>query len=476
MKIYKKIILGLSLLLLASCDGKLDVIQPDVISAEVALRNLDDLETALFGAYAELRGSGLYGESTLWLPDLLADNLRIGNSNGGGNRREANWQYTSGTDIGTWSASYELIFDANTVINNADTFEDGDKKNRIVGQAYALRALGHFELLKYYAEDYGRNSSALGVPIVTSFEIGKPARNTVSEVYDQIFDDLLLAVGFLNNTDEDPQANGPFYFNALAANALIARVSLYAGEWQDAVDYATVVINQRDLANPTEYATMWTEDANGEVLFAVAFASTGDGRIGSDLLDNSNPNAPRSTFTLSNDMATLYDAVNDIRFNSFVLINPLNPPGANDQNDDVYLPFKYPGRGGERGLNNAKVLRVSEMYLIRAEAYANISGQDALGLADLNTLRSSRITNYVDENLSGQSLKDAIQTERRKELVAEGHRWFDLKRINRGVQRGADCRGLTISCTLEAGNFRFVFPIPQSELDANANIVQNPGY
>ncbi|MCL6296698.1 RagB/SusD family nutrient uptake outer membrane protein [Jejuia spongiicola] len=476
MKKYKNIILGLPLLLLASCDGKLDVTQPDVISAEVALRNLDDLETALYGAYAELRGSGLYGEATLWLPDLLADNLRIGNSNGGGNRREANWQYTSGTDIGTWGGSYELIFDANTVINNSDAFEDGRKKNRIVGQALALRALGHFELLKYYAEDYGRNSTKLAVPIVTLFEIGKPARNTVAEVYDQIFDDLLLAKNLLNNVDKDPQENGPFYFNALAVNALLARVSLYAGEWQDAVNYATIVINQSQLANPVDYASMWAEDTDGEVLFAVAFATTGDGRIGSDLLDNSNPSAPRSTFTLSNDMATLYDEVNDIRFNSFVLINPLNPPGANDQNDDVYLPFKYPGRGGERGLNNAKVLRVSEMYLIRAEAYANISGQDALGSADLNTLRASRITNYVNEDLSGQVLKDAIQVERRKELVAEGHRWFDLKRINQGVQRGTDCRGLTISCTLEAGNFRFVFPIPQSELDANENIIQNPGY
>lgn len=221
---------------------------------------------------------------------------------------------------------------------------------------------------------------------------------------------------------------------------------------------------------------MWSEDADAEVLFAVAFATTGDGRVGSPLLDNTNPTAPRSTFTLTYDLANLYDPVNDIRYNSFVLINPLNPPGANDQNDDVYLPLKYPGRGGERGLNNAKVLRVSEMYLIRAEAYANSSGQDALGSNNLNTLRTSRITSYVNENLSGQALKDAIQIERRKELVAEGHRWFDLKRINKGIQRGPDCRGLTISCTLEAGNFRFVFPIPQSEILANSNMVQNPGY
>ena len=475
MKTYKHIILALSFLFILSCDDKLDVELHDVIVAEDALTDLDDLEAALFGAYASLRSSGLYRESTLWLPDLLADNLRIGNSNGGSLRREANWQYTSGTDIDTWDSTYNLIFDANTVINNSDNFEDGDKKNRIVGQALALRALGHFDLLRYYAEDYNRNSTNLGVAVVTFFEIAKPARNTVSEVYDQIFDDLLTAKTMLDNADQDPQTTGPFYFNSRAVNALLARVSLYAEQWQDAVNYATEVINSSSLANPTDYAAMWIEDTDGEVLFGVPFTSTSEGRIGSALLDNTNPAAPRSTFTLTYDLANLYDPINDIRYDAFVLINPLNPPGASNQNDDVYLPFKYPGRDGERGLNNAKILRVSEMYLIRAEAYANI-GQDALGSSDLNTLRRSRITGYIDENLSGQVLKDDIQVERRKELVAEGHRWFDLKRTNTGIQRGSDCRDLTISCTLEAGNFRFVFPIPQSELDANNKMVQNPRY
>lgn len=476
MKTYKHIIFAISFLFIVSCDDRLDVKLHDVIVAEEALTSLDGLNAALTGTYANLRSSGLYRESTLWLPDLLADNLRIGNSNGGSNRTEANWQYTSGNSIGTWSAAYNLIFDANIVINNADLFEDGTKKNRILGQALALRALAHFDLLRYYGQEYNRNATSLGVPIILTFEIGTPARNTVVEVYDQIFTDLLTARTMLSNVDIDPQTNGPFYFNLRAVNALLARISLYAEEWQDAVDYATEVINNSMLANPTDYAAMWSEDADGEVLFAVAFANADEGRVASSLLDNTNPSAPRSTFTLTYDLANLYDATNDIRYNSFVLINPLNPPGANAQNDDVYLPFKYPGRGGERGLNNAKVLRVSEMYLIRAEAYTNIPGQDALGSKDLNALRTSRITGYVDENLSGQTLKDAIQVERRKELVAEGHRWFDIRRTNSSIQRGPDCRGLTISCTLEAGNFRFVFPIQQSELDANSNMVQNPGY
>lgn len=475
MKLYKNTIFSLSFLFMMSCDNQLDIIPEDVLDPEIGITNLDDLDAILSGAYATLRSDGLYQESMTYVPDLLADNLRIGNSNGGALRTEANWQYTSGDDIDTWEEAYTLIFRANTVINEGDAFEDGSKKNRIVGQALALRALGHFDLLRYYGVDYNRNSSALGVPIVKVFEINKPSRNTVSEVYDQIFEDLLAARTALTDVDQDVQANGPYFFDLRAVNALLARVSLYAEEWQDAVDYATSVINTSSLSNPSDYALMWSDDTNAEVLFSVVFATSSEGRLASSLLDNTDPAAPRSTFTLTSDLANLYDKTNDIRYTSFVLLNPLNPDNSSG-NDDVFLPFKYPGRGGERGLNNAKVLRVSEMYLIRAEAYTNLSGQNAAALADLNTLRASRITGYVNESISGEALADAIQIERRKELAVEGHRWFDIRRTGKNIERGDDCRGLTINCTLNAGDFRFAFPIPQDEILANSNMKQNPGY
>lgn len=468
MKTNKHIILSVLFVWLLSCDSKLDIIPQDVLDADIAITNLDDLETVLFGTYAALREDGLYQESMVYLPDLMADNLRIGNSNGGAFRTEANWMYTSGDDIETWEAAYSLIFKANTVISNADRFEEGPMKNRIVGQALALRALGHFDLLRYYAPDYGRNSSAPGVPVVLFFEIGKPFRNTVAEVYDQIFEDLLTARTALGDVDEDIQANGPYFMDQRAVNALLARVSLYAQQWQDAVDYASSVIGSSSLANPANYATMWSNDTDGEVLFSVIFATPDEGRLGSRLFD---VNTNRSTITLTAGLAELYDQVNDIRYNSFVLLNPDSNPG-----DDVYLPIKYPGRGGERGLNNAKVLRVSEMYLIRAEAYTNLPSQEVEALVDLNTLRTSRIIGYTDVNLSGTALTDAIQEERRKELALEGHRWFDLRRAGKGVQRGADCRGLTTNCTLQAGDHRFTFPIPQDEILANGNMVQNDGY
>lgn len=468
MKYLKYIILNLSVVSFLACEDQLDIVSQDVLDAEVAIQSLEDLDGILSGAYSVLRRDGLYGESLLFLPDLMADNLRVGDSNGGALRTEANWQYSSGDDIDTWSNAYTLIFRANSVINNTDQFEDGPEKNRILGQALALRALGHFDLLRYYAEAYNRTSTARGVPVVLEFAITQPERSTVAQVYDQIFSDLESARTMLSDVDQDIQESGPYFLDRNAVTALLARVSLYAELWQDAADYASEVMSTRALANPVDYGLMWSDDAAAEVLFSVVYTTPDDGRIATSLFDVT---ITRSTFTISDDLANLYDAVNDIRYADFVLLNPDSNPG-----DDVYLPIKYPGRGGERGLNNAKVLRVSEMYLIRAEAYANITGRASDAMADLNALRAARINGYVNENLTGSALADAIQVERRKELAVEGHRWFDLKRTGSSIQRGADCRGLTVNCSLDAGDHRFVFPIPQHEILANPNMMQNDGY
>ena len=114
------------------------------------------------------------------------------------------------------------------------------------------------------------------------------------------------------------------------------------------------------------------------------------------------------------------------------------------------------------------------MYLIRAEAYARLGGvNEALGLADLNDLRAARINGYIPEVLTGTDLINAIFLERVKELEAEGHRFFDLKRTTRTINRPS-CSSF---CTLDPSDRSWTWPIPQPEIDANPNILpQNPGY
>jgi hypothetical protein len=114
------------------------------------------------------------------------------------------------------------------------------------------------------------------------------------------------------------------------------------------------------------------------------------------------------------------------------------------------------------------------MYLIRAEAYARLGGVNEIsGLNDLNTLRTARISGYVPVILTGAPLLQAIADERRKELTGEGHRFFDLKRTTRTINRTTNC---TNFCTLSSSDREWALPIPQSEMLANPNMVQNTGY
>jgi hypothetical protein len=127
---------------------------------------------------------------------------------------------------------------------------------------------------------------------------------------------------------------------------------------------------------------------------------------------------------------------------------------------------------------NWKALRTGEMYLIRAEARAMQGGAKAvLGLADLNTLRAARINNYVPLVVTGQNLLNAIEAERRRELVGEGHRWFDLKRTSRVIDREDVTLNFT-AAQLAPDAREWTWPIPQVEIDANSNIrgQQTTGY
>jgi hypothetical protein len=141
---------------------------------------------------------------------------------------------------------------------------------------------------------------------------------------------------------------------------------------------------------------------------------------------------------------------------------------------------KYRGKGTvSDGNANFLAMKTGELYLIRAEAYGR-NNQDALGMNDLNTLRTARIANYVPEVLTGAALQTAVADERRRELIGEGHRFFDLKRTTRTITRGSTCGNIAISptgkCTLASTAREWAFPIPEAITNANSNMVQSPSW
>lgn len=475
----KKQILFIATLLLIStaCKDFVDI-EPDY-QEEISngLVDIEDYEGATIGILSAMRSGSYYGSTYGSLMEMMGEDLFETPESLGNSRSMTDWIYTSanGTISNSWLQIYQVILRANTVINGIDDIEEDvpGRKNRLKAQAYALRAFAHFDLLRAFGQSYDRNSTELGVPIKTDIEISLPDRATVQEVYDQIFADLNESMTLFDNMDIGDDEIPTTFFSKLAAQALLARISLYAGMDTEAVNYATTVINsaRTGFVSRNNYPLVWSQEKvdgtslASEVIFEIAFTFGQDSRIGSPIYFVPNN---RVAFRPSSLWLDLFGATpsNDARYNAYVR--------ADSRRGGAIIPSKYEANDG---FLSFKALRLSEMYLIRAEAYAN-QGQNAQASADLNTLRAARINGYVNESLSGTALMNAIKVERRKELFMEGHRWFDVRRYGDGITRGSDFAAPAVTQSISAGNFRFVWPIPQDEIDANPNIAdqQNPNY
>lgn len=466
---------------ITSCAKLVDEVNPThILDASNAFKTIENYEAGLNGAYAQLRSVNTYGRNQSVIPDMMSDNLSESPENlPQGTRGMVDWVYAAdnGAVEGGWLGLYAVINATNVVINGIDaltTPANQKTANRIKGQALALRAWLHFDLLKWFANNYERNSNEAGVPIMTTVSSQnpnlRPSRATVKEVYDRIFADLNEALRLLGDVDRAINtAARRVNIDVTAVNAMLARISLYAGQDADAIRFATNVINALPLATRAQFPGIWRDDNAAEVAWAIRF-NPGEG--GPALEVYSPAGNDRASFDASPDMVALYDQANDIRFNSYMAsgFSTRAPRPASR-----FIPIKYLGKGNNRdGVVDFKVLRTGEMFLIRAEARQR-SGDQTGALQDLNTLRAARIANFTPGTESGAALAQAIANERRRELFLEGHRWFDLKRTTRTINR-QNCRPPATQCSLASNSNKWTWPIPTPELNANPNMTQNAGY
>jgi hypothetical protein len=239
---------------------------------------------------------------------------------------------------------------------------------------------------------------------------------------------------------------------------------------------------KHQLSSIDRLGDMYLNDRGNEIIWKVAItAGDASGRQPGYRYYNDSQGKPNPDYMPADYMLDLYDQEADVRFH--VYFNNVET----SYGWTGYLVTKYPtnpafaSTTNANGSNMAKVFRLAEQYLIRAEAYAE-KGNNAEALADLNTLRSKRIDGYINETgLAGDILKEAIWTERQKELAYEGHYWFDLKRKGRGFQRTPQdhsAAGINHDqLVVAADNDRWLLPIPQNEINANSSINENnPGY
>jgi hypothetical protein len=478
MSIKKIIIAILFFSGVTACSKVLDKNPESDLDGSTRFNTIADYEFSLLGAYARFRDTDYYGSfdgnsnAFVTLPDILSDNIFESVESLGNERVFARWQYAEDEDQieNTWLAAYGIISQANITLRGIDKLAatDAGAVNRIQGQALAMRAMVHFDVLRYWAEEYDRNSTKPGIPYISMYDYEQmPSRGTVKETYDKIFQDLYKALGSFSDADMPSNTSGRAYFDEQVVHAMLARIHLYANQLDSAIKYATLVIDEFPLAPMNDFADIWRDASLEEVVWSFAF-DAGQGQIGGHIYA---PDINAAQFWPNPTLLNMYDA-GDVRYDAYFGDVP------DDFGDVRTVVIKHESKisqiSNPDGVVDFKAFRTGEMYLIRAEAYARKGGAwEVLGLADLNELRAARIFGYTDVVLAGNALINAIATERRKELVAEGHRWFDLKRTTKTINR-TFCSG---TCNLPPTNRAWNWPIPQPEIDANANIgPQNAGW
>jgi hypothetical protein len=432
--------------------------------------SLDDYQFALTGSYALLRQTGYFGSggqtTSTWgnLPDMMADNLVQTSEDLANWQPQVDWTFnTTESDIDiAWTNAYAVIAQANLTLRGIDAFAsvDAARVNRIKGQALAIRAMVHFDILRFWGEDYVRNSTKKGIPYITEVNIDlKPARLSVKDTWDKIFVDMLAAETALATVTDLNTATNKSNLDVNAVRGLLARMYLYAKDYPRAESYATTVITAVPLASRANFPGIWKDASASEVLWAVAF-NAGEGSPATGVHAGANN---RNRFRPEPALEAFFDQANDIRFDSYFA-------SRTRSGNSRRILTKFLGRlAAVDNLVNWKALRTGEMYLIRAEARVlQVVPKIAGGLADLNELRAARINGYIPVNLLGPSLIDAIALERRKELVGEGHRWFDLKRTSKTVARTAGIS--STSPNLLPSSKYWTWPIPQDEIDNNPTI------
>jgi hypothetical protein len=488
--------LGLSLI---ACNDAIDIEQPGRLGAEQAFQTVDDLELGLFGAYDEFDTT-----PEIQFNAVFTDELAIGFDNGGQGLGSGEYGFIlnpgSAAPTAMWLNYNDALNATTRVIEAANLIEvdaaDQTRFNTILGETLALRAYAHFQLLSYLSTDY-TDDSALATIVVDFIPTidQQLTRNTNGEVYQSINDDLSRASSLLPAGSADATRVSADFIIALQA-----RMAAYRGQYAQADGFAADLLTRYPIATRAEYEAMYLDADNTEVIFKLerAFGDNydGQGNTGSGFAGGwAGANFAFVNATLSGSPyfemgRAVFNQLDetDIRFD--VNIAPTSVIDADYQTNqdpalDILVIQKYPGSEGRDLMNDLKVFRSSEMLLIRAEAAAsagNINGASNSTAAFLKQLADARFG--TDQALpsfgSQQEAFAAILDERRIELVFEGHRWKDLKRLGalagRGIERDAiDC-AINGACSLPVSDFRFTMPIPLVELNANNNIQQNPGY
>lgn len=451
---YSKTFVISGLFTLASCSSFVDIPLPEnEILAERIFENEESARTAMAGIYSQIMAANLHlasGGISVYM-GLAGDELLNTAPNTVADAFVQNALTSNLSTIASnfWNSSYNLLYHINATIegltDNVSLTEQVRKE--MLAEAKLLRAFYFFYLENLFGD----------IPLSLSSDYrvnAKLYRAGRDEIYDLILDDLTYAASNLNNSRIGA------YPSAMAAKAMLARVYLYREEFEAAFQLSNEVIESHlfELASTSEVflanspETIWAmKPLQGNP------RNTVEGNVFIPASATARPN-----YTLYESFVMAYDET-DKRRRDWIGERTIGE-------ETYYYPYKYKLRDGSRYEENNVIIRLAELYLIRAEALAR-TGNLMAAAADINIVRSRAGIDPVDAtDFSAEQMINEILNERKQELFAEwAHRWFDLKRTHQ------------IDAVLGAlkpnwNSFAAQLPIPLTEINRNPQLKQNEGY
>ncbi len=489
-KIYHFLLVAL-LVLSGACDNILQEDPQDQIFKDNFFQTENDAISAINSIYGHMNSTsigptfgGLY-HSTYWVIQGLASdemNNRLAGAPQNDELEQFRFDAANGNFFDVWSQAYRVIHNANFAIEGISNMElEESTQNSLLGEARFLRSMVYFDLVRMYGE----------VPLLLegNSEL-RPSKNSVDEIYEQIISDLSIAIAHLPSSYTTE--NGRGRATTGAARGLLAKVYLTLGRWQEAADQANTVINSGAYSLWPDFADLFKiSNENGqETLFGIGFGDAGGaisfwevGQFNVRLL----PRELRTEYPGANtqgwQVATqdLYNAFSagdrrrHVTFMTRAAGSSLDDPHIRKYWDEEHEPI--PGNTEA----DFPYLRYAGVLLIYAEALNELhNGPNTEAYEAINTVRRrARFDGNTEldvlpdlANLSYEQFRDAVLLERRKEFVAEGHRWFDLVRMGKLQELVPFAKDGVMPRPTDV-----LFPLPQIEIDLNQNLLpQNPGY
>jgi|WetSurMetagenome_2_1015567.scaffolds.fasta_scaffold01002_6 starch-binding outer membrane protein, SusD/RagB family len=510
-KITIYILLLAGLAFVPSCE--LNIIPTDALTGDQVKNTSDGLTSLVNGGYAQFKDIPSGESSNNWylrqffqLSDFASDDIDCGYKTEDDliNSFRYNDRASEKSNINSfWEVSYKIIYGANVGIKMADEKGDDPLTNQLKGECYFLRAFATHSLVRLFAKPYSSaNSSTPGVILRESSTDGAPkARGTLTETYDYITSSLKSAA-WLMSGDIPESRNNKGFASRYSAWALLSRVYLYMQDYDNAIAYADSVINSGVYSVETaeSYAGYFANAMDSpETIWCIPFQTVDDKKeaaVASMIYNGANcwgeEGASPSILDAMGFGTPLMDV--DVRWS---YINTSEPGLKNGVN--IYYIGKFSGQDGSPTLSSPVMLRLSEVYLNRAEALAK-KGMTGEALADINTIRSNRmivpeggaIEDYLydagRDGITSDNILDFVLKERRVELSFEGHRIFDILRNHQdlirnywgyhldsynGIPGGSEPGMSSSGVVIHPDDPSVVYPIPSSEISTNKLCVPN---